>query len=105
MNDKLLYSGSMFLGTLALLLLVVNVCLVNSNRNLQLELGQRQSLISASTAQSQINNALVQALAQASVNSDDKDMRDLLASQGISIKAKQPTSAAAAPAAPADKKK
>ena len=88
MNDKALYNGSMIFSLLALLLLVTNVCLINSNRNLQGELAQRQSAISSSGPQSQLNQALVQALAQASVNDEDKDIRDLLASQGISVKPK-----------------
>ena len=107
MSDKFLYNSSMVFGTLALLLLLVNICLVNSNRNFQMELVQRQNAITNSGPQSQLNNALVQALAQASVNDDNKDIRDLLSAQGITAKAKPAAaSAASAPAAPAaDKKK
>jgi hypothetical protein len=76
----------MILSALALLMLVTNVCLINSNRNMQTDLGQRQAVINNSGAQSQLNQALVQALAQSAVSDDDKSLRDLLQSQGISIK-------------------
>src|SRR5262245_22818839 len=101
MSDKVLYNGAMIFSLLALLLVVTNVCLIKSNRNLEVELSQRQAAINNSGAQGQLNSALVQALAQASVNNDDKEARDLLSSQGISVKSK----AAAAAAAPAEKKK
>jgi hypothetical protein len=105
MSDKVLYNGCMIFSLLALLLLVTNVCLVNSNRGLETQLSQRQNAINGSGPQSQLNTALVQALAQASVNDDDKDARDLLAAQGITIKAKGATGAAGAATAPAKKEK
>jgi hypothetical protein len=88
MSDKALYWGSVTFGALALLLLVANVCLINGNHNMQIELNQRQAAINNSGNMSQLNQALVQALAQAAVDNDDKDIRDLLAAQGISIKPK-----------------
>ena len=88
MSDKVLYWVSVALGALALLLLVVNVCLINGNRNLQNELSQRQAIIGNSANLSQLNQALVQALAQAAVDDDDQDVRDLLAAQGITVKPK-----------------
>ena len=103
MNDKVLYSGSMILSALALLMLVTNICLINSNRNMQMEIGQRQAAINNSGPQSQLNQALVQALAQAAVNDDDKAIRELLSSQGISIK--KNAAAGDKAAAPAEKKK
>jgi len=72
MSDKVLYWGSMVFGGLALLLLVANVCLINGNRNLQVELGQRQAAISNAANLNQLNQALIQALAQASVNNQDR---------------------------------
>ncbi|MGE3623957.1 MAG: hypothetical protein AB7H77_08835 [Bdellovibrionales bacterium] len=88
MNDRVLYLGSMGLGAVALLLLVINVCLINGNRNLQGELAQRQNAINNSGNLNQLNQALVQALAQASINDNDKAARELLASQGITVKPK-----------------
>lgn len=88
MDDKASYWASVGLSALALLLLVTNVALVNSNRNLQTELGQRQNVINSGINLSQLNQGLVQALADASVKNDDKEIRDMLAAQGITIKSK-----------------
>jgi CHASE1-domain containing sensor protein len=88
MDDKAAYWASVLLSALALLLLVSNVALVNSNRNLQAEISQRQTAINSGINLSQLNNSLVQALADASIKNDDKDIRDLLAAQGITIKPK-----------------
>ena len=88
MNDKFLYCGSTAFAALALLLMLVNICLVNSNRNMQNDLNQRQAAINNSGTLNQINQALLQALAQASIDNNDKDIRDLLESQGFTLKAK-----------------
>jgi hypothetical protein len=92
MSDKVLYWGSMVFGGLALLMLIANVCLINGNRSLQMDLANRQAAINNAGSLNQLNQALVQALAQASVNNQDKEVSDLLTSQGISVK---PKSAAA----------
>lgn len=88
MDDKAAYWASVGLSAVALLLLVANVALVNSNRNLQGEVNQRAGMINSGVNLSQLNQSLVQALADATVKNDDKEIRDLLASQGITIKPK-----------------
>ena len=88
MNDKVLYWGSVVLGALSLVLLVANVCVINGNRNMQIEIGQHQNIINGSMQASQLNSGLVQALAQASIENDDKEIKELLASQGITVKPK-----------------
>ena len=95
MNDKVLYWGSMAFRRSGALLLIANVCLINGNRNLQVELGQRQAAINNAGNLNQLNQALVQALAQASVNNQDKEISDLLTSQGITVKPKSGAAAAA----------
>ncbi len=96
MDDKAAYWASVGLSALALLLLVTNVALVSGNRNLQIEINQRQAAINNGVNLSQLNNGLVQALADIAVKNDDKDVRDLLTTQGISLKpkAEQKTDAA-----------
>lgn len=86
MDDKVAYWASVALAALSLLLLITNVALINSNRNLQIEVNQRAAMINNATKLSNVNQALVQALADASVAEGDKDLRDLLAGQGITIK-------------------
>ncbi len=94
MSDKVLYWGSVVLGALALLLLVTNVCMINGNRAMQDELGQRQAAISNSSSLSQLNQGLVQALAQAAVDAHDQEIRELLTAQGITIKNQKAAAAA-----------
>jgi hypothetical protein len=95
MNDKVFYWGSVVLGSLAVLLLVANVCLIDGNRSLQAEIGRRQGLIGNSVNLSNLNQSLVQALAQIAVDDNDQDVRELLAGQGITIKKKADAPAAA----------
>jgi hypothetical protein len=87
MNEKVLYMASAGLTALALLFLVVNVLLIGSNRSMQQNVMARQATINNGTTLSQLNQNLVQALAQASVKNDDQEIRSLLKEQGITINA------------------
>lgn len=86
MNEKTAYWASVVLSTLALVLMIASVFLINGNRDLQAEVAQRQAIINSGINLSQLNQSLVQALADASIKDDDKQIRDLLAAQGITIK-------------------
>lgn len=88
MDDKAAYWASVGLSAVALLLMVTNVALVNCNRNLQTEVAERQNMINNGMKMGQFNGNLVQALADISIKNDDKEIRDLLASQGITVKPK-----------------
>jgi predicted Zn-dependent protease len=108
MDEKLTYWGSVIFSALALVLIVVNISLSNANRALQADVSQRQATINGGQALSQLNQSLVQALAEASVKDNNTQLRDLLSTQGITLKnaaAKSSTDdAAAAAAKPAAKK-
>ena len=86
MNEKLPYWGSVGFSALALFLLVVNVSLLNSNRAAQIEVNQRQSVIATGQTLSQVNQGLVQAMAEAAVKNNDTQMRALLTAQGITLR-------------------
>jgi hypothetical protein len=86
MDEKVTYWASVVLSALALALLIVNVAMVDSNRHLQDEVNQRQAVIQRGLTMSQVNQNLVQALAQASFKDNDSGMRQLLSSQGITVK-------------------
>ncbi len=86
MTDKILYWMSVLFSGLALLLLVVNTTLVKSNRDLQVEMSNRQASINAASNLTPLNQNLAQALAEVSLKNDDTDIRDLLTSQGITIR-------------------
>jgi hypothetical protein len=86
MDEKVTYWASVVLSALALLLLVVNVAMVDSNRHLQEEVNQRQATIQRGVTLSQVNESLVQAMAQSAIKDGDSGMRQLLTAQGITLK-------------------
>ena len=107
MKEKLPYWASVILSAFALVLLVVNITVANANRAKQQELAQGQSKIASGQTLAQLNQGLVQAIAEASLKNNDLQLRDLLTMQGITLKAEQAPKApesAPAPAAKSDKK-
>lgn len=87
MNSKIAYWASVFLGFVALGLLVTDVSLINSNRKLQEEVNARQAEINKGLTSSQINQGLAQALGEAVIAHNNSNIRDLLAAQGLTVKA------------------
>jgi hypothetical protein len=69
----------------ALLLVLANSLLVESNRTVQAEVNQRQQFINQSIQISKIHETLVRSLAQAAVGRNDDKLRSLLAEAGITI--------------------
>jgi heme exporter protein D len=112
MDEKTIYWAAVTMSALALLLLVINMSMFNSNKQLQEEVTQRQAVINDSIPRSQINKGLVQALAGIAVKGDT-DARSLLAEQGITLNTPAPAAkeddkeapAVAAKPAPKAKKK
>jgi len=86
MNEKFLYWSSVMLGLAALVFLVTDIALFSGNRSLQTKISDRQTEIGRGTGLSQVNQALVQLLADASVKNNDAEIRTLLADQGITVK-------------------
>lgn len=106
MSDRILYWASVVFGVLGLILVVTNISMISSNRSLQAQISERQSIISKGVTLSQINQSLVQALADVAVRKNDPAVRDLLAAQGITIKSNAPDAdATKSPSAPTSKKK
>jgi len=107
MNEKLPYWGSLFFSATAIILLVVNISLSNNNRTLQTDVTQRQTQINGGQALSQVNQSLVQAMAEASLKNNNTQLHELLTAQGITLKTDKPaattpaSSSTATPAAPA----
>ncbi len=105
MDEKLPYWGSVLLSAVAVILVLVNITFSNSNRTLQQEVSQRQASLTSGQQLAQLNQSLIQALAEAA-SKNNTQIRDLLSSQGITLKS---DAAAAAPAPspapkPSDKK-
>lgn len=95
MCAKILYWTSTTLGVLSLAALATNISVDSMNRRLQDEANQRQASIVKANNMGQVNQGLAQALAEAAIKKNDKDIRYLLKSQGITL----------ADAAEAEKKK
>jgi hypothetical protein len=100
MDEKLFYWVSVVVALASLVLLVADISLVNGNRSLQEKIAERQVTIQRGGTLAQINQALVQMLAEASVKNNDADIRNLLAEQGITVKPKTADKAADDTAAP-----
>jgi hypothetical protein len=94
MDTRLPYWGSIVFSTIALILLVINVSMANTNRTMQLDIQKRQADIATGQTYNQLAQGLAQAMAEAAKGGDTQ-MRDLLASQGLTLKTDAP--------APADK--
>ena len=82
-----LYWVAVGLSGLTLALVVVYIVLVQDNRTVQIQVNQRQQFINQSAQLSRVNEALIRALATATVNNKDDKLRDLLAQNGITINA------------------
>lgn len=87
MDEKTTYWASIILGGAALLVLVINMSIINSNRNLQEDINQRQATINSGATLDQINKGIVNALADIATKDSDSEARSLLAAQGITINA------------------
>ena len=74
----------------ALVLVVFNVVLVQSNQKLQVEVNERQQYINQTIRISRLNSQVIQALANMSARTGDEELRQLLAAHGISFSAPLP---------------
>ena len=99
LSAKRQWQAATGVAALALVLVIVNSTLVLTNESHQAEVNQRQQFINQSIQLSRISQSLVTALAQAAVRSDDKDIREMLASSGYTIQQTNSAPQANAPAA------
>jgi hypothetical protein len=82
-----LYWTLVVLSGAALILVLANSWLIESNRTVQAEVNRRQEFIAQTAGISKIHQTLVRSLADAAVANNDDRLRDLLAQQGITINA------------------
>jgi len=104
MDEKIAYWGSVIFSALALVLIITDISLSNANRTLQQDVSQRQSLVASGQQLGQLNQNLVQALAEAAYKNNNLELRDLLATQGITLKNSEAAPAAAPATKPTEKK-
>ena len=98
MNEKLLYNGTLACCAMALILLIADISLATTNRKAQVDVGQRQSAIADGQSLSQLNQGLVRTLAEAALKNNNLELRDLLTSQGITLKSEPVPAPAEKPA-------
>ena len=82
-------------AALTVVLVVVNIVLVTSNRNVQAEVTARQQYVNQTLQLSNLNQQLVTAIANLAIRNNDEQLRNLLAEQGITV---NPTPTPQAPA-------
>ncbi|MBS0392024.1 MAG: hypothetical protein JSR23_12890 [Proteobacteria bacterium] len=78
------------MGAAALALALANIVLYNGNRSAQSEFNTRTQYIQQSQQLEPLYQGLIRSLAELSDQQSDSQLRELLASQGISFTNKQP---------------
>jgi hypothetical protein len=73
------------LAGLILLLALVNVLLSLGNQFLRVDVNERQQFITQSIQLEELNREIVTALASVAVKSNDRQLKELLASMGINL--------------------
>ena len=90
MQEKLTYWLSVFFSMGSLALLVSNVFVINANHGLQEHISERQKTIANGQSLSQFGTNFVHTLADAAIKQNDRDIRALLSTQGLTIKDASP---------------
>lgn len=73
------------LAGLMLVLVLVNVLLSLGNQFLRMDVNERQQFITQSIQLEELNREIVTALASVAVKSNDRQLKELLASVGINL--------------------
>ncbi len=73
------------LGVVALLLVVANGVLFTQNRTSQVAFAQRQQFVQQTVPLENLYREIVKSLADLAVKSNDREVLNMLASQGISV--------------------
>jgi|GEM_PF-527486 len=83
------------LGVIALLLVIANGWLFTQNRSNQLSQNQQQQFIQQTVPLEGMYRDIVKTLAEMAVKGNDRDVLNMLASQGINVTVNNPPAAAA----------
>ncbi len=73
------------LGVLLIIFALVNVLLTLGNQSLRVQLAQRQQLINQSIQMEAIHREIVTGIATIAVKTNDAELKNLLASQGVNL--------------------
>lgn len=72
-------------GAVTLVLVLINCALFLANRNVQIDINNRQQFVQQSIQLEGLYREIVKALADLSIKNNDRQIRDMLASQGITV--------------------
>ena len=75
---------------LAGILVVINIFVFLGNRSIQTEVNQRQQFINETIRLNQLNNQMIQSLVSQAAQSDDQQIRNMLAANGVTFVINQP---------------
>lgn len=84
------------MAAVSLVLVIANIMILGGNRKLQTQVAERNLYIQQSLQLEGIYQPLLRTLAELSVQHNDAHLRDLLASQGISVQLTSPASESSA---------
>ena len=87
-----------WLAALAVLLVIANAVLITQNREIQADLAQRQQFIQQTVPLEGLYRDIVKTLAEMAIKSSDRQVVNMLSSQGLSITVNPPPAAANEPA-------
>ncbi len=73
------------LAVLVLVLVLVNVFLTFANQSLRMQLTERQQIINQSLQLEALHREIVQSIAGVAARTNDAELKNLLASQGINL--------------------
>jgi hypothetical protein len=99
MLSKWQYTLLAGLGALALLLVLANGLLFMQNRATQARLNQRQQFVQQTVPLEGLYNDIVKTLAQRAVRGNDRQVLNMLASQGLTVTVNNPAATSADAAA------
>lgn len=107
MSEKWQFGILTALAGVAMMLVLVNIIIFSGNRNLQEQVANRNLYIQQSLQLERIYQPLIRGLAELSARTDDAQLRELLASLGITftVNPSQPATATEPPPQPPESNK
>lgn len=82
------------LGALSVALVIFNAVVFTQNRESQAQLAQRQQFIQQTVPLENLYREIVKALAEMAIKSNDRQVLDMLAAQGLNVTVNTPPAAA-----------
>ncbi|MGE3770544.1 MAG: hypothetical protein AB7G06_06285 [Bdellovibrionales bacterium] len=85
MNQVKVEKAAVGFAVVALVVFIINACLIMDAQATQRDIGARQAEIQRGIQISQLNNDLIRALGVAAIDKKDTKIKDLLSQNGITV--------------------